>query len=252
MTPMDRVEARGMGAGTAMPDRIPPAPVRPVIASAGGAVQCRAAEPGRRQSVGATVMAGTAAPAHGRRRLALGVVLALVALLLAWNGMPAYAVEGRGLWALVAACLLYALLLALPFVPSVEIGLLIMAVFGPWGALGAYLATVLGLNLAFAVGRVLGRRDRSGDPAVLRSLSARLSRYGGGFRGRGAAALTLAVVLNLPGNTLLGGGGGISMVFGLCRWLGWRAFSGTVAVATALVPILFVVGLFSAEALLGT
>ena len=57
-----------------------------------------------------------------------------------------------GLPALIVCALLLALMLGVPFVPSVEMGLLVMAVFGPMGAAAAWLATIAGLSMAYAAG----------------------------------------------------------------------------------------------------
>ena len=45
--------------------------------------------------------------------------------------------------------------LAVPFVPGMELGLLIMVVYGPLGVAVAYVATLLGLSLSYATGRLL-------------------------------------------------------------------------------------------------
>lgn len=47
----------------------------------------------------------------------------------------------------------YAIFLAMPFVAGVEIGLLIMAMFGVTGVIVAYGSTLIGLNMAFWAGR---------------------------------------------------------------------------------------------------
>lgn len=63
-----------------------------------------------------------------------------------------------GLWALILLALAYALALSLPFVPGLELGLLIMVAFGTTGVLVAYAATVLDLCLAYVAGCVLPQR----------------------------------------------------------------------------------------------
>lgn len=50
--------------------------------------------------------------------------------------------------------------------------------------------------------------------------------------------LALAVALNLPGNTLLGGGGGIALMAGLSGLYPMPAYLTTVAIAVAPVPLL--------------
>lgn len=160
--------------------------------------------------------------------------------------IPAWLAHGdeRGLRALLVACLLYALLLALPFVPSVEIGLLIMIVFGRWGAVGAYLATVAGLNLAYGVARLLARAPRASVPLRLpTAVRACLPRPGGRLPEQAAPAIALALLLNPPGNTALGGGGGIALLYGARRSLSWPRFALTVAAATAILPAIVLAGM---------
>ncbi|MEE8350619.1 MAG: hypothetical protein V3R37_00290 [Rhodospirillales bacterium] len=66
-----------------------------------------------------------------------------------------------GIIALAMSGLAYLLLLALPFVPGVELGLLIMVIFGREGVIAAYLATIGGLCLAFTTARLLPTRMTS-------------------------------------------------------------------------------------------
>src|SRR6056297_4181313 len=53
---------------------------------------------------------------------------------------------------LVAVLLIYALLIAIPFVPGVEIGLSVLAAGGPATAPLVWLATTAGLTLAYVAG----------------------------------------------------------------------------------------------------
>lgn len=151
--------------------------------------------------------------------------------------------------ALIAACLLYAVLLAVPFVPSVEIGLLIMVVFGKPGAIGAWLATLAGLNLAYGIGRFIISRREQGAIHLPGRLTLWAERLGRHLPAGWVPALVLAALLNLPVNTALGGGGGISMLYSATRTLGWPAFALTTSLATAAIPTLFLIGLLGAEQL---
>ena len=173
-----------------------------------------------------------------------------------------------GALALVSLVLAYALALAMPFIPGIELGLLIMAVFGPVGAFVAYAATVGGLSLAFSVGQILPERvivgllarigiamPRDGVASAMQGIVAE-SRLARSAPRRLAAVLldhrylTLAVCLNFPGNAALGGGGGIALLCGLSRQFGWRSFLLTVAIATSPVPILVLAGLLNLEPLM--
>jgi hypothetical protein len=51
--------------------------------------------------------------------------------------------------------------------------------------------------------------------------------------------LALMVLLNVPGNSLIGGGGGIAFAAGLSRLFPFPLFLATVMVAVAPVPVLF-------------
>ncbi len=178
--------------------------------------------------------------------------------------------EGMGMGALVASAIMLAVLLGVPFVPSVEMGLLVMAVFGPTGAVAAWLATIAGLSMAFAAGSYMptqfirGWLERhglysaqSGDSQSIISgmlEHGKLSRRAGG---RVAAFLLrhryllFAVLINMPGNSILGGGGGIALVCGFSRLYRWQWFLLTTALASLPIPLLVFFGLLRVDELLG-
>ncbi|MEO8507917.1 MAG: hypothetical protein ABI593_09825 [Betaproteobacteria bacterium] len=170
-----------------------------------------------------------------------------------------------GLWALILLALAYALALALPFVPGLEVGLLIMVAFGTTGVIVAYAATVLGLCLAYVAGCVLPQRLvptrlRAGRLALRHADSAGtlaaplLPRRFTGLAQRKLVAwvlanryVTLAVCLNLPGNALVGGGGGIALLCGMSRQFGCVRYLLTICLATSPIPILMLTGLSHAD-----
>ncbi|MFC2967646.1 hypothetical protein [Acidimangrovimonas pyrenivorans] len=159
---------------------------------------------------------------------------------------------------LVALLVAYALLLAVPFVPGVEIGLTLLLAGGAPVVLPVYLATVAGLSLAFAAGALLSHARLGRLLAVLRlpraaqlvatlapmERAARIDWLCSHLPGRLAPHalrhrhVLLALLFNLPGNTLVGGGGGIALVAGLSRLYAPGAFLLTVALAVAPVPLL--------------
>ncbi|MCG6658930.1 hypothetical protein HOP52_14310 [Halomonas campisalis] len=177
------------------------------------------------------------------------VVTAVVLVVIQLAGAPPqWLLQGTdSTLVLVVACGLYALVLAIPFVPSVELGLLIMALFGPPGAAGAYLATSVGLAGAYLLGRRLGRSAPLRRIALPARYRARLNAACAGLPAGVLPILSLMTLLNMPGNTAVGGGGGIAMAYGAGRLLSPAVFIATVAVATSFLPLAFVTGLLGLE-----
>ena len=170
---------------------------------------------------------------------------------------------------LIAGGVLYVLLLSLPFVPGVELGLLLMCIFGKEGIVLVYFFTVAGLSLAFLVGQSLPKkwivfwlqRLGSSQPCTddCDEIGEMLdqSKFGQKFRRHWLGSyllryryLALALLFNLPGNYLLGGGGGIALACGASRCLPRRQFLLTVVLATSPVPVLAFFGLIQVETLL--
>ncbi|WP_216665313.1 hypothetical protein [Pseudoruegeria sp. HB172150] len=158
---------------------------------------------------------------------------------------------------LVVILLAYALLIAVPFVPGVEIGLTMIAMGGSTMAPFVYLATVLGLSVSYGVGRWLpyrnlcrmlndlGLKRWSGLVETIRPLSpderlaalrTRLPHWLGPVAVRGRYLL-LALLINLPGSTVIGGGGGICFMAGLTRLFLPAATLATIALAVLPLPL---------------
>lgn len=186
-------------------------------------------------------------------RTALVLAAVIVAVLQLAGTPPLWLQQGSdSALVLVATCVIYALVLAIPFVPSVELGLLIMVLFGPPGAAGAYLATCTGLSSAYLIGRRLGRAAPLDRITLLKTYRARLKAPSAGLPAGLLPVLSLMTLLNMPGNTAIGGGGGIAMAYGAGRLLTLPAFLATVAVATAFLPLAFVTGLIGLERWVGS
>lgn len=195
------------------------------------------------------------------RLAALAIAVWLVHRLIGWTMAESAALEGGWMPAfgmLALLLLAYALLLAIPFVPGVELGLMLLAVEGARIAPFIWAATLLGLGLAYAAGAVIPypalRRmledvrltraaalvgaleplDRAERLGLLRD---RLPRWLSPLVRSHRYAL-LALLINLPGNSVLGGGGGILLLAGVSRLFSPLATIATVAVAVAPVPIL--------------
>lgn len=176
--------------------------------------------------------------------------------------------EEFGVTGFVLLSTVYALALAAPFVPGVEIGLLIIALLGVTGAAIAYMATIGGLSLAFAIGRFMPEKRikkilrqvgvDTGAETIYASLRKLLERRPGSvtISHRFVASLlrfrhlTLGVALNFPGNSALGGGGGLALLAGVSKQYSWIGFLLTILVATSPIPILVLSGVFDTQPLL--
>jgi len=184
-----------------------------------------------------------------------------------------FLVYARGEWGrgvLVGGGILYILLLSLPFVPGVELGILLMCVFGKEGVVFVYLATVAGLTLGFLIGRLIPQRwiesglERLGYSWPCSGQSDEIEKMADCVSaGRKHMPswlkpflvkyryLTIGILFNLPGNYILGGGGGISLACGTSRRISWKGFLVTIIVAVSPVPLLVYLGIIQLEAFLG-
>jgi len=160
---------------------------------------------------------------------------------------------------IMGSAAVFVLASAVPFVPGAEIGLALMMVLGARIVPLVYLGMVLALVLAFAVGRLIPARltaacfgflglERARHlvlriapldvEARVETLIARAPRHVVPFLLR-HRYIALALALNLPGNTLIGGGGGIALVAGMSGIYPPGAYLATVALAVAPIPICF-------------
>lgn len=153
--------------------------------------------------------------------------------------------------------LAYTVTMALPFVPGIEIGLAVMLVFGPDVFLVVYACTQVALLLSFLAGRLvpLSCLAALADWLQLHRMQSTLAsleplepekrleymlrcaprrwvrkliehRY-----------LALAVLINMPGNAMVGGAGGIGLMAGMSRVFGLPQYVFVMALATTPVPI---------------
>lgn len=193
------------------------------------------------------------------RLAALAVLAFALHLLFAWA--EGYILENEQGWAmpgfLVVALLIYAVLIAIPFVPGIEIGLMVLAAGGGDIAPFVWLATASGLTMAYMVGckvpyrwlhrvlldlhltracRMLEEFETLSPPERAGFIAAQLpGRYLDWIvRYR---YLHLAVLINVPGNSIIGGGGGIAFVSGLSGVFRAPLAVLTLFVATAPVPL---------------
>ena len=190
--------------------------------------------------------------------IVLGAGLGRQLLEIAWPYFhPAHGASLR--WMIAAAVVVYIGVMAVPFVPAAEIGFTLLLLFGAEVALLVYLSTVLALMLPYLIGRAVppdlcaralgffGLRRASDLAQQLAALdtNARLELLLAQAPARFVPTLlrhrylALAVALNLPGNTLLGGGAGIALCAGICRLYPSHGFVVAVAIAVAPMPIAF-------------
>jgi hypothetical protein len=159
--------------------------------------------------------------------------------------------------AIMLGSFVFVVLLAFPFVPGAEIGVALLAAFGAAIAPLVYAGTVLAMMLAYAVGRVLpmealvrllrvlrmrraadlvGRAaPLSGEERIAMMMEGAPSRIVAlGVRNR---YLAMALAVNTPGNSLIGGGGGIMMMAGLSGIFAPLPTFLTIAIAVSPVPL---------------
>lgn len=156
----------------------------------------------------------------------------------------------------------YIVTMALPFVPGIEIGLAIMLVFGNESIPAVYVCTQAALLLSFAVGRFVplaaltalaGWLQLTRLHAVLGQLEPLLPDERLALMLRRAPRrwvrrlvehryLALAVLINLPGNAIVGGAGGIGLVAGMSRVFSLPRYVGIMALATTPLPIMLWIG----------
>ena len=157
------------------------------------------------------------------------------------------------------SAVLYVVLMALPFMPGIEIGLALMAMLGVGGIVLVYLCTVLALSLSFLAGRLFPPRYVARALGWMRlerarRLVAELEPLSAEERFRYLSRstpsrivprllrhryLVLAVLFNVPGNTIIGGGGGIGLIAGMSRLFPFTKFVLLVCLAITPVPLLF-------------
>lgn len=149
-------------------------------------------------------------------------------------------------------------LLAIPFVPGAEIGIAMLTAFGAAIAPLIYAATVVSMMLAYTIGRLipitilekllLSLRMRSASKLVARVAplprDERLAVLLDGAPPRTLALalrhryVALAVSVNIPGNSVIGGGGGIMLLAGLSGLFAPVPTLLAVAVAVSPVPLM--------------
>lgn len=160
---------------------------------------------------------------------------------------------------LVATVVSYMLLLAIPFLPGIELGLMLMAMLGSKGIVLVYACTVLALSLSFLFGRLLPPRFLAHALGWFHLTRARgmvdaLAPLGPEerlrFLTRSAPTRTvpfllrhryliIGVLCNVPGNALIGGGGGIGLIAGMSRLFPFPKYLLLICLAITPGPMIF-------------
>jgi hypothetical protein len=157
----------------------------------------------------------------------------------------------------IAGIALYAVLMAIPFVPGMEISLSLFAVFGHQVAVLVYAATVAALATSYLIGRLVPVRFLASVFSYFRmnrasALIDKLEPLDAGQRldvlieraPRQMVPLllkhryiTIAVAFNLPGNAIIGGGGGIALLAGTSGLFTFPRYLLTMSLAVLPVPL---------------
>ncbi len=147
--------------------------------------------------------------------------------------------------------LIFVLAAAIPFVPGAEIGFAMLMILGADVAIEVYLSMVVALSLAYCFGRCMpvGALDLRQSPLAsrLRLLRKKMRTtradksitFARRVAGLIAANryLALCFALNTPGNSVLGGGGGLAMMAGASRQYTPFRFLLTIAIAVMPIPL---------------
>lgn len=208
------------------------------------------------------------APTPGRRsrsiKRGIAALVIVVSAFLAMDQLLTYVstLSGDGaVWIVAAALLAYALLICVPFLPSLHMSMTFIALRGPDEAWMIFAATLLGFFLPYLYGRFvrasllavafhdlgMHRAARVVEHAAPLSPAERLAsiQERAPVRWRGFLTrwryLSLAVALNVPGNVLIGGAGGILMMAGLSRLFSPLPLLLTLIVVLLPFPILVTV-----------
>ncbi|MXQ08901.1 hypothetical protein GQ651_13690 [Alphaproteobacteria bacterium GH1-50] len=159
----------------------------------------------------------------------------------------------------VSALVLYVVLAAIPFVPGAEIGFALLFLFGAVAAPVVYLGMVGALTLSFLIARLVPHETLCGGLAWLglkrtAALVRRIHETPAAERDaillelvpEGALKkafenryVTLAILINTPGNSLIGGGGGLAFAAGASGLYGLPQFLLTILIAVAPLPVFF-------------
>ncbi len=161
---------------------------------------------------------------------------------------------------IIASMIAYAILMAIPFVPGAEIGFAAMMILGPKIVPLVYLCTLVALSLSFLVGRFIPEKTlinflnelhlRKASQLLIDLESLNAEQRLNLMLARSPRKLipvllkyryvALLIAINMPGNIVIGGGGGIALMAGMSRLFSVPLYLLTIAIAVAPLPILLI------------
>lgn len=186
----------------------------------------------------------------------------------AYDWVKEVAEKARNPTTLAILAVVYTIVAAIPGVPAIEIGILIMAVFGEAGIIVVWATTIVAFNITFYFGRRIPRaklerwlKPKNIPPEQLPAYEAgevdtftmvlarnRLGRAilkwtgpPGGWR----RYVLIGILINTPGNFVIGGGGGIALFCGTSDDIKWKPYFLTIVLAAIPIPLLFFFGLLT-------
>lgn len=206
-------------------------------------------------------------PRLRRRFFVLALYTSLIALgwwiSMQWErleGAQVNAMDPAMMFQIIAVALIvFVITSAMPFIPGAEIGFGLMVIFGSKVALLVYGAMISALTLSYLIGALVpadwivkffrylgfGRATRLADELAARERHMRVDYLMANAPPRWVPMLlrhrylAMMVLLNLPGNSLVGGGGGIALAAGMSGLFRFHRFFLMLLVAVAPVPLFF-------------
>ncbi len=159
-----------------------------------------------------------------------------------------------------ALVLIYAICMILPFMPAIELGLILLAMLDIQGILMLYLVTVFSLSISYTIGslvpgQVLKRLFqflhfyKAADLLCARgecNEKQQINRFLEHAPKRLIPFLlhhrycVFGVAVNTPGNMLLGGAGGIALMSGVSRLFNIRTFVLAVMISVLPLPVIVI------------
>lgn len=163
------------------------------------------------------------------------------------------------LWVLIPIFIIYFISSALPFVPSAEIGFGLLIIFGGIIAPFVFVTSALAFITAFLIGRFVSIRRMAHlleyfglerAPAFLRRLRKLSGKERLAFLTQQSPTklgplmlkyryLAIVILMNIPGNALIGGGGGIAFTAGVSGLFTPVGFAISASLAVLPYPLFF-------------